>query len=120
MADCNKEINKYEVIISRKMVDEFIALTGDDNPIHNSDGTEFFDKPVAPGFLVGTTIGKYPSHNWVIAKVAIKMTGVVYVGETVQIVKRIIKERRNIRYYECDISVDGDIKQKIEFTAVKL
>lgn len=120
MTDCNKELNEYDVKITREMVDKFIELSGDDNPIHSSSGTEFFEKPIAPGILVGSVISQYPSHNWVIAKITFKMKGVVFVDDTVHIEKRLLKERRNIRYYECDISVDGDVKQKINFTAVKL
>lgn len=116
------DIEEWDFTFTEEMVRMFIEISGDDNPIHDPDNSDIkkYGKPVVPGFMVAAAISQRPPKNWVVVKVNIKMSGAVFVGDTVKVKRVIEKERGKLRQYVGTISIGDEIKQSIEFTTIKL
>jgi len=107
--------------ITRELVDQWCALTGDNNPIHRDvEEVIKYGKPVAPGFLITSLITHNPEPNWAVAKMNIKFSEPVYVGDTINIRYKVLKERSKLKVVLVEFYVEYNLKQSIEMTTVRL
>lgn len=80
------------VVIGDDEVDKFVALTGDDAPLHRDPVHALkmgYERPIAHGLLVGSMYSKIlgcelPGPNTVIMRLSLDMLKSVYFGDTLQ------------------------------------
>lgn len=108
--------------LTRELVDKWISITGDDNPIHKEDSTLKYGKPVVPGFLVTSFITHQPmTPNWAVAKINVKYHDAVFIDDTINAKYEVIKERPGkLRVTYIEIYVGTVLKQSAEITTVAL
>lgn len=105
--------------ITPELVEQYCQAVGDDNPIHHQDNNAY-GKPIAPGILVTAMISRNPEPNWALAKLNVKYNDAVFVGDTITLESKMLKQRPKICMATTTISVDGIVKQTIEMTLVKV
>ena len=108
-----------QIKITPEMVSQFCGMIGCENPIHFKSDTIKYGHPIAPGILVTALISHNSPAYSVLAKLNAKYKDAVYVGDTVDIKKTVIKEKLNVCTNQFDILVNGKVKQIIEMTFIK-
>jgi len=107
--------------MTRELVDQWCLVTGDDNPIHRDvEEVVKYGKPVVPGFLISSLVTHNPEPNWAVARMNIKFCEPVYVGDTIHVKYKMLKERSKLKVVLVNFFVKDDLKQSIEMTTVKL
>lgn len=127
-----KNNNKYDQIkvgdkaeikheISTKDIENFVALTGDDNKIHVDNkfaSHTTFKKPVAHGMLsasfISTIIGtKIPGDGALWFSQSLEFLLPVRVGDTITVVAEVIAKHESIHAIELQTDIYNQHKQKV-------
>ena len=109
-----------KIKITPELVKEYCAVIGDNNPIHDDNNTVRYGHPVAPGILVTAMITRNPKPYWALAKLNVRYHDAVYVGDTIEISNKILKDKLKVCVAEILIHVNDELKQTIEMTTIKL
>lgn len=108
-----------KIEITPTMVEQYCELIGDNNPLHKFPIEGYSNQPIAPGLLVTALMTRDPEPNWAVVKLNIKYLEPVFIGDTIEITSRILKQKSKICIREVTINVGNFVKQIIEVTAVK-
>lgn len=92
---------KFE--ITNDMVISYSTLIGDKNPIHlDSEYAKqtIFEKPIAHGMLISSFFSKmisetYPGHGSIYLSQNIKFLKPCYIGETINVILKLINKDKN-------------------------
>ena len=111
----------FSVTVTEKMMDEFLDITGDVNPLHVD--TKFanergFDNRVVYGMLTASLIstlgGCYlPGKYCLIQGVDIKFSKPVFVGDILEVIGETLKVEYDLRYLEVKVTIFNQNKEKV-------
>lgn len=111
----------FSVTVTEKMMDEFLDITGDVNPLHVD--AEFakergFDNRVVYGMLTASLIstlgGCYlPGKYCLIQGVDIKFAKPVFVGDVLEVTGEASKVDYDLRYLEVKITIKNQRNEKV-------
>jgi 3-hydroxybutyryl-CoA dehydratase len=99
-----------DLVVSRSTIDEFAALTGDDNPLHvepDYAADSLFDGPVAHGMLAASTVS---------SALADLPGGVVYLSQDLEFLSPVRPGERIVATVEVVEDLGGD-RVRVETTA---
>lgn len=112
---------QFEVTITEKMLEHFLAITGDINPLHNDQ--EFAQKQghpdkVAFGMLtasfLSTLAGVYlPGRYSLIHEVEVKFAKPVYAGDTLQVSGTVAEKNDTFRLFWMKVTITNQKGEKV-------
>lgn len=122
IADISVDMKEsFSVTVTEKMMDEFLDITGDVNPLHVD--AEFakergFDNRVVYGMLTASLIstlgGCYlPGKYCLIQGVDIKFAKPVFVGDVLEVTGEASKVDYDLRYLEVKITIKNQRNEKV-------
>ena len=109
-----------KIEVTPEMVSKYCDVIGDNNPIHDPDNTVKYGQPVAPGILVTALITRNPKPYWALGKLNVRYHDAVYIGDTIEITHKTLREKKSVVVNEIYIHVGDSLKQTIEMTTVKI
>ena len=94
-----------EVVITDDSIRQFVALSGDRNPIHSDDdfaAKSVFGRRIAPGLMVATYISalianELPGPGTIYLGQDLRFEAPVYLGDTITVTVRVIEAPRTDR-----------------------
>lgn len=94
-----------EVVITDESIRQFVALSGDRNPIHSDDdfaAKSVFGRRIAPGLMVASYISalianELPGPGTIYLGQDLRFEAPVYLGDTITVTVRIIEAPRTDR-----------------------
>ena len=95
----------HEVLITDDAIRQFVALSGDKNPIHSDDdfaAKSLFGRRIAPGLMVASYISalianELPGPGAIYLGQDLRFEAPVYLGDTITVTVRVIEEPRQDR-----------------------
>ena len=106
------------VEVTRELVNDYIKLSDDINPIHS----ENYKDATIPGFMCTVLMARYFPivENWVMATINIRMSKPILVGSVLNARWKCIRKGSRARSFEVEVYVGDEIKQSQTFTIVRL
>lgn len=94
-----------DVLITDDAIRQFVALSGDKNPIHSNDdfaAKSVFGRRIAPGLMVASYISalianELPGPGAIYLGQDLRFEAPVYLGDTITVTVRVIEEPRQDR-----------------------
>lgn len=94
-----------DVVITDEAIRQFVALSGDKNPIHSDDdfaAKSLFGRRIAPGLMVASYISalianELPGPGAIYLGQDLRFEAPVYLGDTITVTVRVIEEPRQDR-----------------------
>jgi len=123
------ELNRWyysdPVTVTREMVNTYIELSQDTNPIHadvEDALIEHYGTPTIPGFMTTVLLDRYFPivNNWVIGSIEIKMREPIFVGDTIYSKWRPIRLGNKVRKFDLEVYVGEKLKQKQTFNIINI
>ena len=98
-------VSTQDVIITDDAIRQFVALSGDRNPIHSDDdfaAKSVFGRRIAPGLMVASYISalianELPGPGAIYLGQDLRFEAPVYLGDTITVTVRVIDEPRQDR-----------------------
>ena len=95
---------KFLRVVDKDMVDSFILISGDHNPLHNDEGFSkrtIFKKPIVPGMLLASLfsalVGIYmPGKDGLYLFQSLNFKRPVFIGEEVVVFGKVMKKMESL------------------------
>ncbi len=114
-------IEKFSVTITDEMMDSFLKLSGDTNPLHIENGfakKQGFDDRVVYGLLSSAMISKLvgvylPGKYCLLKSIELKYLHPVYINDRLEVRGEIIAINYTVRQIEIDVKVINQNGKKV-------
>jgi len=111
----------FDVVVTQEMMDSFRMITGDTNPLHNSEGfakEKGFPSRIGYGMLtasfLSTLAGVYlPGKNSLIHAVNVEFPKPVFVGDRLSICGVVSEKNELFRSFTMKVTVRNSAGQKV-------
>ena len=111
----------FEVLITKKLHEDFIKISGDNSPIHTNKKFSIkhgYKKPMCHGFLLSVILSnifgkKFPGGSELCVSQTSYFRSPFYIGDQLRIEIIPIKKNLKLKFLECEIKIF--IKKKIIF-----
>lgn len=84
-----------KITITQEQVDSYCSCVNDWNPIHSSN----YNRPVVPGMLTTALMFEKPDPYWRLAKMEIRYSNPVYIGEEITYQYTLSNDKLKFRKY---------------------